>query len=290
MNSASLTGAEIASRVPVSSADAIAASIARQCRADARVDDGAHLGDHRRVAHPRGRRHRRLGDPDRAGDEAGRADALEIKVAREIVAAGPQGAQRRIEPRRHLHERADGRRRPFLDRQAHALGRIAQPALDRVHAHHDAVGALALLAHLDEARERDVPRAVLQDRVRDAGGLHRDDRKARGRRRCADEQRERDRAGAGDVCDDGEDTRERQPGPERRLMLGREVDDDPDPETDRQPWEQSPGRRVGCEPALKRLARAADEARVGKPRDAARTRNVPGPNASPALRHRHACN
>src|SRR5262249_3409196 len=66
----------------------------------------------------------------------------------------------------------------------------------------------------------------------------------------------------------------------------RKVDDDPDSEADRQPWQQTSGGSVSSKPPLERFTRAADEARVGQPRDAARTRNVPGPNATPALRHR----
>ena len=87
---ASLTGAEIASRLPVISADAIDAGIARDRGADAAVDRVANTFDEGRVAQPRARRHRRLGDLDRADHEAGRADALEIEIAREIVAARPQ--------------------------------------------------------------------------------------------------------------------------------------------------------------------------------------------------------
>ena len=93
---ASLTGAEIASRLPVISAEAIAPRSPGSDRADARVDRVAHAVDRRRRSAATARRRRRLGDLDRAEHEAGRADALEIKVAREIVAAGPQRRERRL--------------------------------------------------------------------------------------------------------------------------------------------------------------------------------------------------
>ena len=61
---ASFTGAEIASRLPVISADAIAPFVSRQRRADARVDDVAHAWRSSSRSAASGRRHRRLGDLD----------------------------------------------------------------------------------------------------------------------------------------------------------------------------------------------------------------------------------
>ena len=95
MYMASLTGAEIASRLPVISAEAIEpwspGSTARM-RASMLsrmpwIDGG--------VAQPQAGRRRRLGGLDRAQHEAGRADALEIEIAGEVVAAGPQRLERR---------------------------------------------------------------------------------------------------------------------------------------------------------------------------------------------------
>ena len=79
-------------------------------------------------------------------------------VAREIVAARPQRLERRRQPRPELDESADRRRGALPHRNAHALERLLKPrAVDAMDAHHDAVGALALLPHLDEAGDLDVP-------------------------------------------------------------------------------------------------------------------------------------
>ena len=126
--------------------------------------------------------------------------------------------------------------------------------------------------------------------MRDTRGLHRRNRETRSSRSYTNEQRERDRARTCNVRDDGEDTCKRHAAPERRLMLGREINNDPDAETHGQPWKQPSRRSIGRKPPLQRFARAPDETRIRQPRDAARTRNVPGPNATFALRHDEARN
>ena len=74
---------------------------------------------------------RRLHGLDRAGDKAGSADALEIHVAAEIVAAGPQRRERRLQPRLQFDEAADIGRGALAHRQPNAFqldGRAALPS------------------------------------------------------------------------------------------------------------------------------------------------------------------
>jgi len=73
---------------------------------------------------------------------------------------------------------ADRRRGALAHCDAHALQRLGDaPTFDALHAHGDAVAALALLAHLDKARKRGAPDSILQDRVCQPRGLHRRNRK-----------------------------------------------------------------------------------------------------------------
>ena len=128
MYMASLTGAEMASRLPVISAEAMAPLSPGSTRADARVDAVAQALDRGGVSQPQPGRRRRLGRLDRAEHEAGRADALEIKIAGEVVAAGPQRLERRGQPRAERHIGADRRRRALLHRDADAVGLLLQAA------------------------------------------------------------------------------------------------------------------------------------------------------------------
>src|SRR5205085_2387258 len=178
-------------------------------------------------------------------------------------------------------------RLPVISAEPNALRRIAQPPLDRMYAHHDAVGAFTLLAHLHEARDRDIPGRVLQDRVRDARGAQRRGRKADADGRDAKQDRECDRPRTGEERRDDEHGNERQRCPERGLACGGEIENDAEAERDRKPRQQTPGRRIGREPAREDFARAAE--RVARlPRDAAGPRDIPRarPPRSPAeLRH-----
>jgi len=63
---------------------------------------------------------------DGAQHEPGRADALKIHVAREVIAARPQGFEWWRQPRLELDETADRRRRALAHRYPHALEMFAQ--------------------------------------------------------------------------------------------------------------------------------------------------------------------
>src|SRR5262249_27063575 len=85
------------------------------------VDCITHAFDKGNGAEPPARLRRRRDDLHRSVHEPRCADALEIKVAREIVAAWPQRLQWRIELRLRLDESAGRRRHPAADGKAHAL-------------------------------------------------------------------------------------------------------------------------------------------------------------------------
>jgi hypothetical protein len=154
--------------------------VARQRRADMLVDAVAHPLDERGVAHPERRARFRLARLDVAADEAGGADALEIQVAGEIVAAGFERRERRIEPRLELDELADSRRRALAHGEANAAERFCEPpAFDRVDTDHDAVGALAGLARFDPAGDCCAGNEMAQHRMADPLGPDRRGGKAR---------------------------------------------------------------------------------------------------------------
>jgi hypothetical protein len=128
------------------------AGIAAEHRADAQIDGVAQPLNVGADSEPRARRRGRGHDLDRAAREAGGADALEIKVAGEIVAAGTQRRQRRFELRLDLDERAGRRRHAAAHGQPHALRRLGNAAaVDVLDAHDEAIGFLALLAQGHEA-------------------------------------------------------------------------------------------------------------------------------------------
>jgi len=132
------------------------ADVAREQRANARVDGVAQSLDECIGAHARAWRHRRVDDLDGAVHEAGGADALEIKVARKVIAARPKRLQRRIELCFGLNERAGRRCHAAADRKPYALRLVGNPrSLDTLYTQHEAVGLLTLLAQLDKARKRD---------------------------------------------------------------------------------------------------------------------------------------
>jgi hypothetical protein len=265
--------------------------IARHRSADAAVYSVTDAFDESRVAQPQAGRRRRIDDLDRALHEAGRADALEVEVAREIVAAGPQRAQRRIEPRLHFDERADRRRHALLHRKPDTLGRVAQPALHLVDAHHDAVGALAFLTHFDVSRNGNIPGGVLQDGMRDTDALERDCGKAGGGSGESEQQRESDRPRTGENGRGCQDCHECQCRPHRRLSMRGKIDDDAEAETDRQPRHEPPGGDIGRKPARNDFARTAKCIGAGRPGNAARPRDSPCPCPTrPALRHHTARN
>ena len=116
---------------------------------------------------------RHLGVADTAEHEAGRADTIEVHVAREVVAAGAQRFERRRQSRLELDERSHRRRGALAHRNPHAFQRLLKPRSgDALHSHHDAVRALTLLSDLDEARDVDVPQRRREHRMGDNDPLH----------------------------------------------------------------------------------------------------------------------
>ena len=104
--------------------------------------------------------------------------------------------------------------------------------------------------------------AVLQDRMRDARAFQRDDRKAGGRGGERKQDRERDRPRARQHGRERKHACQRRGRPERRFAVGREIENDAEAETDRQPGHQPPGRDIGRKPARQNLARATERARA----------------------------
>src|SRR5262249_62022297 len=130
--------------------------------ANAGIGGGADPVDEGGVAEPRARPPGRLDRLDGAVRKPGRADALEVEVARKVVAAGAQRLERRIEARLDGDEAADRWRRPPRGREPHALGQFREAAApDRLHLDEDALGARPPLAPPRPAREGSVegPRA-----------------------------------------------------------------------------------------------------------------------------------
>jgi hypothetical protein len=127
--------------------------VAIQRGSNARIDRIAQTLHDGRIAPRQAATDRRLQGLDGAGDKAGGADALEIHVAAEIVRARPQRCQRRLQPRLQCDEAADIGRGALAHRQANALQPDATARdLHLRHPQHEAIGALAHIARLDEAR------------------------------------------------------------------------------------------------------------------------------------------
>ena len=107
------------------------------------------------------------------------ADTLEVKIAGEVVAPGPQRRQRRIELRLHLDEGAGRRRRAAAYGQPDTLRLVDDPfTLDPLDTEHEAVGFLALLAQLDETGQRHAISGIAQQRMSDQRRLECGDGKA----------------------------------------------------------------------------------------------------------------
>ena len=118
---------------------------------------------------------------DRAERIARRADALEIHVAREIVAAGPQRLQRRRQMRLELDEAADRRRGALAHRDAHALGLLGDARGRRCVCTRTTMRSLRSRSSRISTKPASVARRQrpLQHRMRDPRGLHRRDCKSR---------------------------------------------------------------------------------------------------------------
>ena len=131
------------------------ALVAVQRGSNARVDRIAQALHDGRIAQRPAAADRRLDGLDGAGNKTGRADALEIHVAAEIVGARPHRRQRRLQPRFQLDEAADRRCGALAHRQANAL----QPDAAARHLHlrhpqHEAIGTLAHIPGLDKTGNR----------------------------------------------------------------------------------------------------------------------------------------
>ncbi len=212
---------------------------------DALVDRLADAVERRRVAQPQPAGVRRRHGLDRAQHIAGGADALEIKVAREVVAARPQRGERRRQMRLERDEAADRGRRALAHRDAHALRRARKPArLDLLHAHHDAVAARAFLAHFDKAGDRR-GRRECQHRMRDARGLQRGGGKAGGDAGTSERDGKAERIAARREGDEEANERRAACRPSSGFPVGGEIGDDAEAEGDRQPGQQ-PARRDFC--------------------------------------------
>ena len=146
-------------------------------------------------------------------------------------------------------------------------------AFERQRAHDDAIGALALLAHLDEARDGDVAGRPRQHRMRDLHGLQRRHRKARrdgraGRARWGTPTG-RCRARNAITQHASGETRARPPG---RLAVGGEIDRDAEAERDRQPRQQAARAGVGDDPVVRDCSAATAEAWNARPAQASARR------------------
>jgi hypothetical protein len=157
---------------------------------------------------------RRRDDLDGAVHETRRADALEIKIAGEVVAPGPQRLQRWIKLRLGLDKGAGRRRHAAANGEPHAL-RLPDNAvaLDPRHPQHEAVGFLALLAQFDNTGEPNAIGGIAQQRMGDQRGLD------RGNETCGyGKQTERDDEGDGTASQQhcGDRDRERRGRPPHR--------------------------------------------------------------------------
>jgi hypothetical protein len=212
------------------------AGIARHRRANAPIDAVAHAFDERRVDEPQAGTARRRRDLDLPHRKAGGADALEIKIAREVVSARTQWRERGVEARLQLDEGADRGRLPFAHRDPHAVGRVVEPAgLEPLDLHDDPIGALALLADFYPSRNGNVAGGVVEDRMGDPRALDGCRRKAGASRGHADQHRERDRSRPRQRRRKHEGERQRRCGHRDRLMLGGEIEEDAAREGDRKP-------------------------------------------------------
>ena len=262
------------------------AVVAVERGADARVDRVAQALHDGGIAQPQTAGIRRHRGRDRAHHEAGRADALEEHVAGEIIAAGPQRRERRHQPRLQLHEAADLGRGPLAHRQAHALELdVAALCLHRGDAQHETVGALADVAGLDEARQRDGIQRLRQHRMRDTcrvPGRHGKAARDRsyddgGRKQGAPPQQTS--ANRESESDGG-----RGDNPELRLVIGRKVERNAAAERHRHPRQQASGASLGAAPFAQPLDDRRPEAETRRRKAAGRRGSADGPSPRDTLR------
>jgi hypothetical protein len=237
------------------------AYVAGQHRADARIDRIAHAFDECRGTQPPAGLGRRRNDFHRPVHEARGADALEIEIAGEIVTSGPQRLQRRIELRLRLDEGAGRWRHAAADGEPHALRLVDDAvALDALKPQHEAVGFLALVAHLDKARDRNAVGRKAQNGMGDQRRLERRDGKAH----RDTETSEREHEGKWSTPQKNHGGSGRGSGaagrPGGRLAISREIENDAGAEGDREPGKKPPGADLGGGPGAH--ARRRGEAKL----------------------------
>jgi len=270
------------------------AGVALDHGANARIDRVAQSLDEGIDAHAHACRRRRRDDLDGAVHEAGRADALKIKVAGKVIAAGPQRLQRRVELRFDLDEGAGGRGHAAAHREPHAPRLPGDAAaVDPLDPQHEAVGLLALLAQLDETGERNAVGRIAQHRMVDQRGLQRGNGKAGGYGEEPKRHHEADWPPAQQHRGDGAGCPRSRGRPPGWFALGGKVEDDAGAEGDRKPRQQAARPDLGERP----LANAFGDGELGAPPRAApcgacaadrpRSRPCPRATARAALvRHR----
>ena len=228
------------------------ANVARQHRADAQVDAVANALNERIGAHRQTRRRGRGHDPDRAVHEPRSADALEIQIAREIVPARPQRLQRRTELSLEFDEGPRGRRHAAAHRKPHPLRLLRQAVrFDAVDPHDETVGLLTLLAKLDEPRQRHAIGRMVQHRVVYQRGLERGNGEAAGDRHKPETNDKADRSPPQQRGHHDGGNRQCRGSPDRWLVFGGEIEDDPEAEADRKPRQQAAGSGLDGRPLAK---------------------------------------
>ena len=208
---------------------------------------------------PRGfvRRRQNRDRPERRTD---RADAREVSVAREIVAAGHDRARRRQEPRgqRDIIARRDIGRAPRG--HAHAVrretgGHVAgvDDAKDEARADRADVDLLDEAAQLDDAD-------MIEHRRLDARGAQAHREKAGEQRGEADPEAERERPSARNPGERGAERRQQRRQPQHRLAIGRQIERDASHRSDGNPQEKPPPVD------FLRQRRGEQRAPIGRPR------------------------
>jgi hypothetical protein len=244
--------------------------VAGQDGAHACVDRFAHPIDGRGVAQRKRRRARRRLRADASKHEAGGADALEVHVARVVIAAGAQRLERRSKACLELHEIADRRRCALAQRYPNALELLAHArSFHALNVHGDAVGALALFPHLDEAANLDVPQRRRENRMRDDCALDGSGCQSERSRRCAERQRKPERTMPKPHRHDDGRGEKNAHRPGRRLPIGAEIDDDAASEENSKPGYQPAHAHLGRKPFAKPAGSAPR-------RDCNKTRPEPG--------------
>jgi hypothetical protein len=181
--------------------------------------------------------------------EAGRADALEIKVAREIVAPGPQRLQRRVKLRLRLDEGAGRRRHAAANGKPDALRLVDNAvAFNTLEPEHKAVGLLAFVAQLDKAGNRHAVSGKAQNRMIDQRGFDRRNCEAQSNGEKAERKNESQRPAPQKDHRNGGNHNCRQCRPPGRFVVGCEIENDAAAERHRKPGKEPAGPNLGGRP------------------------------------------